>query len=147
MRFEFYGLAFETPRITFYLWSSWRATALENRLFEVVRQTTHAEVEEAGDELHLHLTDPKSCRNALHSIARVLKGWQEEADPGQERRAWRWMMEGDTDDSGYDHTGAPNGLWGFLRLVLESGGPGESEKAEDIDLDWFGLQIPGLDSK
>ncbi len=33
MRIDFYGLVFETPRVTFYLWSPWRAAALEHRLF------------------------------------------------------------------------------------------------------------------
>jgi hypothetical protein len=51
-------------------------------------------------------------------------------------------MEGDTDDAGYDHNGEPASLWCFLRLTLERGVPGELEKAEDIDLDGFGLEVP-----
>ena len=34
MRVDLYGLHFETPYVTFYLWSPWRAAALEHRLFE-----------------------------------------------------------------------------------------------------------------
>ena len=34
MRIEFFGLTFDTPCVTFYLWSPWRAAALEHRLFE-----------------------------------------------------------------------------------------------------------------
>ena len=92
--------------------------------------------------MRVHITDPKTSRSALQAVARVLKGWQEEAETGSERRTWRWLVEGDTDADGYDHSGEPVSLWGFLRLGLERGGLGEQEKGEDIDLDWFGLQIP-----
>jgi hypothetical protein len=143
MRFEFYGLAFETPRVTFYLWSPWRAAALEHRLFDAIRSLPRIAAEEGADELRLHAADPKTCRLALSAVARVLKGWQEEADPGSERRSWRWLLEGDTDADGYDHTGEPVSLWGFLRVSLERGGPGEPDKGEDVDLEGFGLQVLG----
>src|SRR5689334_13917634 len=143
MRFDFYGLVFETPRVTFYLWSPWRAAALEHRLFEAVRTLPRIAIEEGADELRLYVSDPKTCRSALQAVARVLKGWQEEADPGSERRSWRWLLEADTDADGYDHTGEPVSLWGFLRVSLERGGPGEPDKGEDVDLEGFGLQIHG----
>jgi hypothetical protein len=143
MRVDFYGLAFETSRVTFYLWSPWRAAALEHRLFDALRQLPRVEVEEGPDEIRLHVTDSKTCRSALVVVERVLKGWQEEADPGSERRSWRWLLEGDTDADGSDHTGEPTSLWGFLRVSLERGGPGEPDKGEDIDLEGFGLQVPG----
>jgi hypothetical protein len=79
----------------------------------------------------------------LQTLARVLKGWQEEAEPGGERRTWRWLLEGDTDAYGYDHTGEPACLWGFLRVSVDRGGPGEPDKGEDIDLEGFGLRIWG----
>jgi hypothetical protein len=142
MRVDFYGLALETPRVTFYLWSPWRAAALEHRLFEAIRTLPRIELEEGVDELRLHVDDPKTCRSALAAVSRVLKGWQEEADPGSERRSWRWLLEGDVDADGYDHTGEPVSLWGFLRVSLERGGPGE-QKGEDIDLEGFGLQVEG----
>ena len=141
MRVGFYGLVFETPRVTYYLWSPWRAAALEHRLLEAVQALPRTEVEEAPDEVRLHLSDPKTCKNSLQAVARVLKGWQEEADPGTERRGWRWLLESDTDADGYDHAGEPASLWGFLRLSLERGGPGEGDKGEDIDLQGFGLRI------
>ena len=141
MRFDFYGLAFETPRVTFYLWSPWRATALEHRVFEAVRNLPRAQFEEAADELRVIVTEPKTSRQALQAAERVLKGWQEEAEPGSERRSWRWMLEGDTDANGYDHNGETVGLWGFLRLSLERGGIGETEKGEDVDLDGFGFMV------
>jgi hypothetical protein len=141
MRVEFYGLVFETPRVTFYLWSPWRAAALEHRLFEAVQGLPHAETEEAPDEVRLHVSNPKTCKHALQAVARVLKGWQEEADPGGERRTWRWLLESDTDADGYDHAGEPASLWGFLRLGLDRGGPGEGDKGEDIDLQGFGLRV------
>jgi hypothetical protein len=141
MRFDFYGLAFETPRVTFYLWSPWRASALEHRVFEAVRNLPRAQFEEAADELRVVVTDPKTARQALQAAERVLKGWQEDADPGTERRSWRWMLEGDTDAHGYDHNGEPVGLWGFLRLSLDRGGVGEPEKGEDVDLDGYGFLV------
>jgi hypothetical protein len=143
MRVDFYGMVLETPRVTFYLWSPWRAAALEHRLFEAIRALPRVLLEQGPDEMRLHIDDPKTWRVALQTTARVLKGWQEEADPGSERRSWRWLLEGDTDADGYDHTGEPVSLWGFLRLGLERGVPGEAEKGEDIDLEGFGLQVWG----
>src|SRR6516164_8988860 len=105
MRIEFYGLTFETPRVSFHLWSPWRAAALEHRLFDVIKSLSHIEVEMGPDEWRVLVGDPKTWKSALHGLARVLKGWQEEADPGSERRTWRWLLEGDTDVHGYDHTG------------------------------------------
>ncbi len=141
MDFDFFGLSLHTPRVTFYLWSPWRSTALEHRLFEAIRQLPRVEPEGQPDELRLHITDPRVARQALTVVARVLMGWQEDADPGSEKRSWRWLVEGDTDNNGYDHTGEPFSLWAFLRLSLDRGSPDEPEKTEDIDLDGFGLQI------
>lgn len=141
MRFEFYGLTFETPRVTFHLWSPWRAAALEHRLFEALRALPRTTLEQSPDELRLHLEDARTCQSALQTVARVLKGWQEDADPASERRSWRWLLEGDTDPDGYDHTGDPLSLWAFLRVGLERGGPGEPDKGEDIDLEGFGMQV------
>ncbi len=143
MRFDFYGLAFETPRVVFHLWSPWRASALEHRLFEALKLLPRADLEEGPDEQRISLTDPKTCRIALQALSRVLKGWQEDADAGSERRMWRWLVEGDTDDAGYDHNGEPASLWCFLRVGLERGGTGEPDKGEDVDLDGFGLEITG----
>ena len=143
MRIDFYGLAFETPHVTFHLWSPWRAAALEHRLFEAVRTLPRVEAEAGPDEIMLHVRDPKTCRAAIQAVARVLKGWQEEADPGSERRSWRWLLEGDSDADGYDHNGEPTSLWGIVRVSLERGGPGEPDKGEDIDLEGFGMRILG----
>ena len=141
MRVDFYGLSFDTPRITCYLWSPWRASALEHRLFEGVRQLSGVEIEQDAEEIRAHIADAKSWKAALHAVVRVLKGWQEEADQGRERRGWRWLMEGDADDNGYDHTGEPASLWAFLRLSLDRGNLEEGDKSEDIDLNGFGLRI------
>ena len=142
MRIDFYGLAFETSRVTFYLWSPWRASALEHRLFEVIGQIPGVTLERDADELRLNVQDSKTWRAALKTICRVLKGWQEEADPGRERRAWRWLLEGDTDDHGYDHAGEPASLWAFLQLGLDRSEPGDGEnKMEQIDFNGFGLRI------
>jgi hypothetical protein len=141
MRFEFFGLVLETPQVTFYLWSPWRASALEHKLFEALRTLPRVQPEQGPDEIRLHITDPKTARAAVQAVSRVLKGWQEDADPGTERRSWRWLLEGDTDADGYDHQREPFCLWGFLRVSLEHGGPGEQEKAEDVDLEGFGIQV------
>jgi hypothetical protein len=143
MRFDFYGMAFETPRVVFHLWSPWRAIQLEHKLFDALRTLPRVEVEETAEERRLSVTDPKTCRAALQAVARVLKGWQEEAEAGSERRVWRWLIEGDVDDAGYDHNGEQASLWAFVRVGVERGGFGEPEKGEDVDLDGFGLEIPG----
>jgi len=145
MRIDFHGLVFQTPSVTFYLWSPWRSTAIEHRLFEAIRQITGTRFEEDADELRLHVTEPKTFRAAVQAVSRVLKGWQEEADPGRERRAWWWLIEGDTNADGYDHNGERFTLWAFIRVAIERGGPGDGEKGEDIDLDGFWMQISGED--
>lgn len=141
MRVDIYNLSFETPQVTFHLWSPWRASALEHRLFEAVRGVPNVRTEAGPDEERIVVTDPKVCRTALQALARVLKGWQEEAIPGAERRSWRWLMEGDTDAYGYDHTGEAASIWCLVRASLDRGGPGEAEKGEDIDMEGFSLRI------
>jgi hypothetical protein len=143
MRIEFCGLVFDTPSVTFHLWSPWRAAELEHRLFHAVRSLPRTEAEAGPDEWRIQIKDPKTWRTAVQAVARVLKGWQEEADPGSERRIWRWLLEGDSDADSYDHTGEPTTLWGFLRISLERGGPGDPDKGEDIDLQGFGVRIWG----
>jgi hypothetical protein len=143
MRVEFYGLAFDTPHVTFHLWSPWRASALEHKLFEAIRVLPRVTNQDEPDEWRLQISDSKAWKNALQAVVRVLKGWQEDADPHMERRAWRWMLEADSDDSGYDHNGDPVSMWGFLRLSLDRGSPEEPDKGEDIDLNGFGVRIWG----
>jgi hypothetical protein len=140
MRIDLYGLAFEAPRVTFYLWSPWRAAALEHRLFDAVGALPGVRPEAVEDGRSLHVGDAKTWRAAVQAIARVLKGWQEEADP-EERRSWRWLLEGDTDAYGYDQAGEPAGLWALVRVSVDRGGPGEGEKGEDVDLEGFGARI------
>ena len=93
------------------------------------------------NEWRLHLADPKAWRAAVQAVARVLKGWQEEADPGSERRTWRWLVEGDTDAHGYDHTGEAASVWLLVRVSLDRGSPGEPDKGEDIDLEGFSVRV------
>lgn len=145
MRVDLFGLSFETPTVTFYLWSPWRCSAIEHKLFDAIRGVPNASLEQAPDELRLHITDPKAWKAAVTNASRVLKGWQEEAaDAGKdERRSWRWLLEADVDASGYDMQGEKSSLWGFVRLSLDRGGPGENEKGEDIDLNGFGVQVWG----
>ncbi|MBX9628315.1 MAG: hypothetical protein K2X82_31235 [Gemmataceae bacterium] len=145
MRVDLFGLTMDAPGVTFYLWSPWRCAALEHKLFEAVRGVPGAEVEEAADEVRVHVTDPKGWKAATQALSRVLKGWQEEAsDVGKdERRAWRWLLEADVDASGYDMQGEKASFWWYVRLSLDRGGPGDGEKGEDIDLNGFGVQVWG----
>lgn len=143
MRIEFYGLTFETPQVTFHLWSPWRCTELEHRIFKGLRELPRIEGASRPDEAILAIRDPKTWRSAVQIVSRVLKGWQEEAEPGGDRRSWRWLLEADTDADGYDHAGEPLSLWGFLRIALERGGLDDPEKGEDIDLHGFGVKIWG----
>ena len=140
MRVDFYGLAFETSKVMFHLWSPWRSSALEHRMFDAVRNLPGLAAESGLDEWRVQIRDAKTWRAALQGVERVLKGWQEEADPGSERRSWRWLLEGDCDADGYDHAGEPAGLWGIVRVTVERGGPDEPEK-DEIDLEGFGLRI------
>jgi len=143
MRIDFCGLNIETPRVTFYVWSPWRAMALEQRLLEAIAAQTRLTIEKDADELRIHVEEHRTWRLAQQALVRVLKGWQEEAAGSDERRGWRWLFEGDSDDHNYDHLGEPSTLWGFLRVTIERGGPDDGEKAEDVDLEGFGLRIWG----
>jgi len=148
MRVDLYGLTFDTAGVTFYLWSPWRSSAIEHRLFDAIRQLPNVQFEPNPDELRVVVTDPKTVRQALHAVERILKGWQEEAsDAGNERRVWRWLLEADVDAHGYDHNGERSSIWAFLRLSLERNAPDEMEKGEDIDLNGFGLRIWGSEEK
>lgn len=145
MRVELFGLAMDAPGVTFYLWSPWRCSTLEHKLFDALKAVPHATLEKAPDELRLHVTDAKAWKAAVQNMSRVLKGWQEEAsDAGKdERRSWRWLLESDVDAAGYDMQGEKASFWLYLRLSLDRGGPSDGEKGEDIDLNGFGVQVWG----
>lgn len=144
MQVELYGLTMEAPGASFYLWSPWRAAALEHKLFEAVSGSPHAILERSADELRVDVTDVKGWKHALTAMERVMKGWQEEGvEAGNEKRSWRWLLEGDVDANGFDHKGERSAFWLFLRLAIDHGGPGDGEKAEDIDLNNFGVCVWG----
>jgi hypothetical protein len=142
MQVDFYGLKLEVAEVTCYLWTPWRASALEHRLFETVRSTPGVVLEQQPDELRAQINSPKVWKQALNAVSRVLMGWQEEAaDDHRERRGWRWLLEGDTDAHGYDHAGEALSLWAYLRLGIDRGSPEEADKGEDIDLHGFGIRF------
>jgi len=142
MRVELFGLTMEGTGVTFYLWSPWRCSALEHKLFDGLKGVPHATLEKAPDELRLHVTDAKGWKASVQNLSRVLKGWQEEAaDSGTERRGWRWLVESDVDASGYDMHGEKACFWMYVRLTLDRGGPTEPEKGEDVDLSGFGVCV------
>src|SRR4051794_27585509 len=106
MRVELFGLAMDAPGVTVSLWSPWRCTALEHKLFDSLKGVTDAEVEIEPDEIRIQLSTEKQWKQATDKLVRVLKGWQEEAaDAGAEKRSWRWLVEADVDASGFDHKG------------------------------------------
>jgi hypothetical protein len=144
MRIDLYGLVFDTPQVTFHLWSPWRAAELEHRLFKAVCSAAHTQPEQGPDEWRVGITETKSFHTAIQAIERVLKGWQEEAEMGNERRNWRWLLEADSDADGYDHTGAPTSILGLIGLSLERGSPDEGDKGEDVDMEGFGMRVWGL---
>src|SRR5215210_121013 len=130
MRVDLFGLTMDAPGVTFYLWSPWRCAALEHKLFDAIKGVPNASIEEAADEVRVHVTDPK--------------GWEEASDVGKdERRGWRWLLEADVDASGYDMQGERASFWWYVRLSLDRGGPSDAEKGEDIDLNGFGVQVWG----
>ena len=145
MKVDLFGLTMEAPGVTFYLWSPWRCSALEHKLFDSLKGVPNATLEAAGDELRVHVTEQKGWKTAIQNLSRVLKGWQEEATDGgkEERRAWRWLLEADADGAGYDMQGERTSFWAYVRLSLDHGGPGEADKGEDIDLNGFGVQVWG----
>jgi hypothetical protein len=146
MRVDLFGLAMEAPSATIYLWSPWRCSFLEHKLFEALKGLPGTTMEPGPDELRLHVTESKAWKLAVQNISRVLKGWQEEAsDAGtEERRAWRWLLEADVDAAGYDMQGEKASFWAYLRLSIDRGGPNDAEKGEDVDLNGFGVQVWGL---
>lgn len=145
MRVDLFGLTMDAPAVTFYLWSPWRCSFLEHKLFDALKSLPNAALEAGQDELRLTVTEQKAWKAAVQNLSRVLKGWQEEAsDTGrEERRTWRWLLEADVDGTGYDMQGERSAFWAYLRLALDRGGPGEAEKGEDIDLNGFGIQVWG----
>jgi hypothetical protein len=145
MKVDLFGLSMEAPQVTCYLWSPWRCSALEHKLFESLRSIPGADLEAAVDEVRIQVKEQKVWKSAIQNISRVLKGWQEEgSDVGkEERRGWRWLLEADVDGAGYDLQGERASFWAYIRLSLDRGGPGEVDKGEDIDLNGFGIQIHG----
>src|SRR5262245_16100577 len=118
MQVDLYGLAMSAPGVSFYLWSPWRCSALEHKLFEAAAAAPDATLERAPDEVRLDVTTDKSWKQALTNLERVLKGWQEEGvDAENEKRSWRWLLEADVDANGFDHKGEKSAFWLFLRLA------------------------------
>ena len=145
MRVDLFGLTMDAPGVTFYMWSPWRCSSLEHKMFDALKALPNVTLETAPDEVRLHITEHKAWRVAVQNLSRVLKGWQEEATDGakDERRSWRWLLEADVDATGYDMTGEKASIWAYVRLSVDRGGPGEAEKGEDIDLNGFGVQVLG----
>ncbi|CAN5375278.1 hypothetical protein BH11PLA2_BH11PLA2_38840 [soil metagenome] len=148
MQVELYGLTMEAPGVSFYLWSPWRCAALEHKMFDSLVSVPGGVEERTADEVRLDITETKSWKTCLQHLERVLKGWQEEGvDVGNEKRSWRWLLEGDVDADGFDHKGEKAAFWMFLRLGIDRGGPADGEKGEDVDLNGFGICVWGAEEE
>jgi hypothetical protein len=142
MQIDFYGFQFEVSRVTCTLWSPWRATAIEHRLFNEVQKLPGVHLESTPEEMRVQIEDVKTWKLALHNMSRILKGWQEEAtSAGAERRLYRWLFEGDTDEHGYDHNNEVASLYIYLRVGLDRGDLEQDEPGEWIDLNGIGLRL------
>ena len=142
MQIDFYGLRFEAARVTCYLQTPWRASALEHRLFNEAKQLPGVHLETTPEELRVQIADDKTWKQSLLNMSRLLKGWQEEAtDAGKERRVYRWLFEGDTDEHGYDHANEVASLYLYLRVGLDRGDLEQEEPSEWIDLNGFGIRF------
>ena len=148
MRLELYGIAMEAPGATVCLWSPWRCLEIEHKLFNAIAVLRPDGIEKAPDEWTWDIPDVRVWKQVLNVVARTLKGWQEEGhDTGSnpEKRAWRWLMEADTDVDGYDHGGEKAAMWAFLRLSIDRGDREAPEKGEDLDLNGFGIRFWNAD--
>lgn len=89
------------------------------------------------------MTEQKAWKQALQSLSRVLKGWQEEAaDAGTDRRSWRWLLGGRLDPSGYDLNGEKASILEVRPARPGSGRPRGAE-GRNIDLNGFGVCVWG----
>ncbi|MGF1578218.1 MAG: hypothetical protein ACFCD0_02520 [Gemmataceae bacterium] len=134
MRVELLGLAIETPKVSVSLWSSWKASQLETKVFNSIGQVPDLEKLERDDEMRLSFRTEQQWQAVMDRVVRVMKGWQEEAAGRNEKRLWGWMIDGDRDAYGYDPMGEAACLWGWFRLFLERGDPGEFDKSEQVEL-------------
>jgi hypothetical protein len=142
MQIEIYAFRFDAARITCTLSNPWRASALEHRLFNEVKQIPGVHLETTVEELRVQINDVKIWKQALANMTRMLKGWQEEATGlAKERRTYRWLFEGDTDEHGYDHANEVACLWLYLRVGLDRGEVDDEMAIEWIDLNCFGLRF------
>ena len=53
MKIDLYGMTFDGPAMTYYLWSPWRCSALEHRLFESIQALPNVEFEKAPGRIAL----------------------------------------------------------------------------------------------
>jgi len=142
MQIDFYGIRFEASRITAILWTPWRASALEHRLFNEIKQLPGVQLESTPEELRVQIDDVKIWKQAQANMSRLLKAWQEEAaGQGKEQRIYRWLFEGDTDEHGYDHNNDIACLWIYLRVGLDRGDLEGETLSEWVDMSNFGLRF------
>lgn len=141
MEITFYQFCITTQKIAIHLYSCWRASQLEHKLFDSARTIVGKEPDRKDDSLVLTITAESTWNQLFQNWVRILKGWEEDAVPGDERRRWRWVIEGDTDHYGYNHNGDNFALWVFLRTSIEHGEANAAESIDEFDLDALGIQL------
>ena len=70
MRVDLFGLTMDAPGVTFYLWSPWRCSALEHKMFDALKALPNVTLETAPDEIRLHITENKAWRAAVQNLSR-----------------------------------------------------------------------------
>ena len=107
-----------------------------------MKQLAGVHLESTLEELRVQIADGKTFKQGLSSMSRLLKGWQEEAaGVSKERRVYRWLIEGDTDEHGYDHSNEVACLWIYLRVGLDRGDLEVDEPSEWIDMNGIGFRL------
>ena len=68
MRVDLFGLTMDAPEVTFYLWSPWRCSFLEHKLFDSLKSVPNAKLEPGQDELRLTVADQKGWKAAVQNL-------------------------------------------------------------------------------
>jgi hypothetical protein len=142
MRIDLYGLTFDAAATYFFVGPAWECPYGAVKLFDAVAAVPQVRLEQLDDGgRRAHVPNPKVWKAARAAAERVLKGWQEEAEPGGPRRLWHWVLEAETDAAGNDGDGDPAYWLGYVRLREDESGVGEDEHGEERDLHRFGVYI------
>jgi hypothetical protein len=92
MQIELFTFRFEAARITCYLWSPWRAAALEHRLFNEVKQLPGVHLEQTPEELRVQIDSAGyDHANEVASIWVYLRVGLDRGDMGDGDEPSEWI--------------------------------------------------------